>query len=85
MRERDFIELVDDVHQLDEVALALVRDRLNTHVSLAMRELIADHLIIGKDGRSAIAAALCFTTQDTVLRGISGLRGDESGDTGFQE
>ncbi|WP_269847876.1 hypothetical protein [Streptomyces sp. BSE7-9] len=39
--------------------IRLVRDRLNTHVSHAMRELIAEHLVIGKDGRSAIAAALC--------------------------
>ncbi|MFI7140554.1 hypothetical protein ACIBQ5_23275 [Streptomyces massasporeus] len=59
MGERDFIELVDDVHQLVKVPIRLVRDRPSTHVSHAMRELIAEHLITDKDGRSAIAAALC--------------------------
>ncbi|MFF8716423.1 transposase [Streptomyces sp. NPDC015184] len=40
--ERDFIALIDGVHQLVKAPIALVRDRLNTHVSHAMRELIAE-------------------------------------------
>ncbi|WSW20870.1 transposase [Streptomyces phaeochromogenes] len=42
MGERDFIALVDGVHQLVKVPIVLVWDRLNTHVSHAMRELIAE-------------------------------------------
>ncbi|WP_437036515.1 IS630 family transposase [Streptomyces caelestis] len=41
MGERDFIALVDSVHQLVKAPIVLVWDRLNTHVSHAMRELIA--------------------------------------------
>ena len=40
MGERDFIALVDGVHQLVKAPIVLVWDRLNTHVSHAMRELI---------------------------------------------
>ncbi|MEV6594901.1 transposase [Streptomyces acidicola] len=42
MGERDFIALVDGVHQLHKAPIVLVWDRLNTHVSHAMRELIAE-------------------------------------------
>ncbi|MEU8712804.1 transposase [Streptomyces sp. NPDC048663] len=42
MGERDFIALIDGVHQLVKAAIVLVWDRLNTHVSHAMRELIAE-------------------------------------------
>ena len=42
MGERDFIELIDGVHQLVKAPIVLVWDRLNTHVSHAMRELIAE-------------------------------------------
>ncbi|GLW75116.1 hypothetical protein Kpho02_74130 [Kitasatospora phosalacinea] len=42
MGERDFIALVDGVHQLVKAPIVLVRDRLNTHVSHAMRELVAE-------------------------------------------
>ena len=42
MSERDFIALVDDVHQLVKAPIMLVWDRLNPHVSHAMRELIAE-------------------------------------------
>ncbi|WP_455568707.1 IS630 family transposase [Streptomyces griseofuscus] len=42
MGERDFIALVDGVHQLVKAPLVLVWDRLNTHVSRAMGELIAE-------------------------------------------
>ncbi|MFQ6146745.1 transposase [Streptomyces seoulensis] len=42
MGERDFIALIDGVHQLVKAPVLLVRDRLNTHVSHAMRELIAE-------------------------------------------
>ncbi|WP_444972109.1 IS630 family transposase [Streptomyces canus] len=42
MGERDFIALVDGVHQLVKAPIVLVWDRLNTHVSHAMRELIAE-------------------------------------------
>jgi hypothetical protein len=42
MGERDFIALIDGVHQLVKAPIVLVRDRLNTHVSHAMRELIAE-------------------------------------------
>ncbi|MFD7735869.1 transposase [Kitasatospora phosalacinea] len=40
MGERDFIALVDGLHQLVKAPIVLVRDRLNTHVSRAMRELV---------------------------------------------
>ncbi|MBB5130130.1 transposase [Streptomyces albaduncus] len=42
MGERDFIALVDGVHQLLKAPIVLVWDRLNTHVSRVMRELIAE-------------------------------------------
>lgn len=42
MGERDFVALVDGVHQLVKAPIALVWDRLGTHVSHAMRELIAE-------------------------------------------
>ncbi|GHI17838.1 hypothetical protein Scinn_73010 [Streptomyces virginiae] len=42
MGERDFIALIDGVHQLVKAPIVLVRDRLNTHVSHAMSELIAE-------------------------------------------
>lgn len=42
MAERDFIALTDGTHHLVKAPLVLVRDRLNTHVSHAMRELIAE-------------------------------------------
>ncbi|MDX2935610.1 transposase [Streptomyces ipomoeae] len=42
MGERDFIALTDGVHQLVKAPVVLVWDRLNTHVSHAMRELIAE-------------------------------------------
>ncbi|MFB8172595.1 transposase [Kitasatospora purpeofusca] len=41
MGERDFIALIDGVHQLVKAPIVLVWDRLNTHVSRAMNELIA--------------------------------------------
>nr|WP_149831002.1 transposase [Streptomyces tailanensis] len=42
MGERDFTALADGVHQLAKASIVLVWDRLNTHVSHAMRELIAE-------------------------------------------
>jgi transposase len=42
MSERDFIALIDGVHQLVKAPIVLVWDRLNTHVSHAIRELIAE-------------------------------------------
>ncbi|MEU0707593.1 IS630 family transposase [Streptomyces lavendulocolor] len=42
MGERDFIALVDGAHQLLRAPIVLVWDRLNTHISHAMRELIAE-------------------------------------------
>ncbi|MBP2056782.1 transposase [Streptomyces griseochromogenes] len=42
MGERDFIALIDGTHQLVQAPIVLVWDRLNTHVSHAMRELIAE-------------------------------------------
>ncbi len=42
MGERDFIALIDGAHQLVKAPLVLVWDRLNTHVSHAMRKLIAE-------------------------------------------
>nr|WP_319949628.1 transposase [Streptomyces halobius] len=41
MSERDFVALIDGVHQLVKAPIVLVWDRLNTHVSHAIRELIA--------------------------------------------
>ncbi|MFF4187565.1 transposase [Streptomyces sp. NPDC001691] len=41
MGERGFIALIDGVHQLLGAPLVLVWDRLNTHISHAMGELIA--------------------------------------------
>ncbi|MER7469011.1 transposase [Streptomyces sp. NPDC097981] len=40
MGERDFTALVDGVHQLVKAPIVLVWDRLNTHVSRAMRQVI---------------------------------------------
>ncbi|MFI1386432.1 transposase [Embleya sp. NPDC020886] len=42
MGERDFIAPIDGVHQLVKAPIVLVWDRLNTHVSHAMRDLIAE-------------------------------------------
>ncbi|WP_457663793.1 IS630 family transposase [Streptomyces europaeiscabiei] len=42
MGERDFIALIDGTHHLVKAPIVLVWDRLNTHVSHAMRELIAE-------------------------------------------
>ncbi|MFJ9119230.1 transposase [Streptomyces sp. NPDC102394] len=42
MGERDFIALTDGVHQLVKAPIVLVWDRLNTPVSHAIRELIAE-------------------------------------------
>lgn len=42
MGERDFIALIDGTHQLVKAPIVLVWDRLNTHVSHAMHELIAE-------------------------------------------
>ncbi|MFE5097538.1 transposase [Streptomyces sp. NPDC056638] len=38
--ERDFIALVDGTHQLIKAPIVLVWDRLNTHVSCTIRELL---------------------------------------------
>lgn len=40
MSEGDFIALIDGTHQRLKAPIVLVWDRLNTHVSCAMRELI---------------------------------------------
>ncbi|MFI5681322.1 transposase [Streptomyces cellulosae] len=40
MSERDFIALIDGAHQLAKAPIVLVWDRLNTHVSSRMRQLI---------------------------------------------
>ncbi|MFI6645754.1 transposase [Streptomyces sp. NPDC050504] len=40
MSERDYIALLDGAHQLVKAPLVLVWDRLNTHVSRRMRQLI---------------------------------------------
>nr|WP_242434029.1 transposase [Streptomyces sp. CB01580] len=42
MGKRDFIGFLDGAHQLLKAPIVLVWDRLNTHVSQAMRELIAE-------------------------------------------
>jgi len=39
--ERDYIALIDSVHQQLRAPIILVWDRLNTHISAAMRDLIA--------------------------------------------
>jgi hypothetical protein len=39
--ERDYIALLDSVHQLVKAPIVLVWDRLNTHVSKTMQQLIA--------------------------------------------
>ncbi len=40
--ERDFIALIDGAHQLVKAPIVLVWDRLNTHVSRRMRQLITE-------------------------------------------
>jgi hypothetical protein len=40
MGERDFIGLIDGAHQLLKAPIVLVWDRLNTHVSTRMQQLI---------------------------------------------
>ncbi|MER5638093.1 transposase [Kitasatospora sp. NPDC002227] len=40
LSERDYIGLIDGIHQLVRTPIVLVWDRLNTHVSYAMRDLI---------------------------------------------
>jgi hypothetical protein len=40
LSERDYIGLLDGMHELVKAPLVLVWDRLNTHVSHAMRDLI---------------------------------------------
>ncbi|MCX5152382.1 hypothetical protein OHB36_37645 [Streptomyces sp. NBC_00320] len=42
MSERDFIELIDGTHHLVRAPIVLAWDRLNTHVSRRMRELVAE-------------------------------------------
>ncbi|WP_435792308.1 IS630 family transposase [Actinacidiphila glaucinigra] len=42
MGERDFIALIDGTHHLVKAPIVLIWDRLNTHVSHAMRKLIAE-------------------------------------------
>ncbi|MGX1541133.1 IS630 family transposase [Streptomyces adustus] len=42
MGERDFIALIDGTHHLVKAPIVLIWDRLNTHVSHTMRELIAE-------------------------------------------
>ncbi len=42
MGERDFIALIDGVHQLVKAPIVLAWEALNTHVSHAMSELIAE-------------------------------------------
>lgn len=42
MGERDFIALIDGTHQLLKAPIVLVWDRLNTHVSHKMRQLVAE-------------------------------------------
>ncbi|MEU1050234.1 transposase [Streptomyces sp. NPDC005897] len=42
MGERDFIALVDGAHQFLKTPIVLVWDRLNTHLSHAVREPIAE-------------------------------------------
>lgn len=40
MGERDFIALLDGVHHLVKAPMVLVWDRLNTHVSRQMQDLV---------------------------------------------
>lgn len=42
MSERDFIALIDGIHQLVKAPIVLVWDRLNTHVSRRVRDLVAE-------------------------------------------
>ncbi|MER5357027.1 transposase [Streptomyces sp. NPDC002785] len=42
MGEHDFIALIDGTHQLVKAPIVLVWERLNTHVSHVIRELIAE-------------------------------------------
>nr|WP_078638067.1 transposase [Streptomyces hygroscopicus] len=42
MSERDYIALLDGVHQPVKAPIVLVWDRLNTHVSKTMQELVAE-------------------------------------------
>ncbi|MFF9206584.1 transposase [Streptomyces sp. NPDC014986] len=42
MGERDFIALIDGVHQLLKTPIVLVWDRLNTHVSRTMQNLVIE-------------------------------------------
>jgi hypothetical protein len=42
MSERDYVALLDGVHQLVKAPIVLVWDRLNTHVSKAMQQRIAE-------------------------------------------
>jgi transposase len=42
MGERDFIALIDGIHQPVEAPIVLVRDRLNARVSRAVREPITE-------------------------------------------
>nr|WP_244189711.1 transposase [Streptomyces incarnatus] len=49
MGERDLVALVDGVHQLVKAPIVLVWDRLNTHVSHAMRELLANLAVVALD------------------------------------
>uniref|UniRef100_UPI00389A3C9F transposase n=1 Tax=Streptomyces fagopyri TaxID=2662397 RepID=UPI00389A3C9F len=42
MDERDFITLIDGVHQLGRAPIVLVGDRLSAHVSRRMRDLVAE-------------------------------------------
>ncbi|MEV7326449.1 transposase [Streptomyces sp. NPDC093970] len=42
MGEQDVIALIDGVHQLVRAPNVMVWDRLNTHVSRRMRELVAE-------------------------------------------
>ncbi|MFE9399076.1 transposase [Streptomyces flavidovirens] len=42
MGERDFIALIDGIHQMVKAPIVLVWDRLNTHVSRTMRQTIDD-------------------------------------------
>ncbi|KPI10682.1 hypothetical protein OV450_8506 [Actinobacteria bacterium OV450] len=41
MSEQDYISLIDGMHHLVRAPIVLVWDRLNTHVSRVMRELVA--------------------------------------------
>ncbi|MGW4896001.1 IS630 family transposase [Kitasatospora sp. NPDC004240] len=41
LSERDYIGLIDGIHHLVKAPIVLVWDRLNTHVSHVMRELVA--------------------------------------------